>query len=261
MGDATAICHLPFASKSWPSSHRPVFFPPSRTLCHRRSSPSRCVGAAPSEDARTLPASGALPAIPLTKSVSGLQYTLAEYLAPLCLSLCVARACFYFFSPPGVSCVLCPVSVFISSSCECTARCARIRESAAVGRMSALAVVFLAHAFSRARLTRLALPNAVRRASALASISSETHDHGLCIIDTHNLAYRMYHALPLLVSKRKEPAHAVLGFCNKIWRLRDVFPGYRMLCVFDEGAPTNRIQLLRQYKEVRWLLLPAVPSS
>jgi 5'-3' exonuclease len=118
--------------------------------------------------------------------------------------------------------------------------------------MSPLAVVFLTHAFSRARLARPALPTGVRRASALALISSETHSHGLCIIDAHNLAYRMYHALPLLVSKRKEPAHALLGLCNKLWMLRDVFPGYRMLCVFDEGAPTSRIELLPQYKQVRW---------
>ena len=115
--------------------------------------------------------------------------------------------------------------------------------------MAALAMLLLTHAPFRARLVRPSLQTHMQRASTLVG-TAEPDGSRLCIIDAHNLAYRMYHALPVLTSRTGEPAHALLGFCNKLWKLRDVFPGYNMLCVFDEGAPARRIEMLPEYKEV-----------
>ena len=116
--------------------------------------------------------------------------------------------------------------------------------------LAALSAAFLAHAAVRARVVRSPALHAARRCTTLAASESCKGDSGLVIIDSHNMAYRMYFAMPPLISKTGEPAHATLGFCNRLAKLRDEFPGYRLLAVFDEGAPTRRLSMLPEYKEV-----------
>lgn len=108
-----------------------------------------------------------------------------------------------------------------------------------------------------------AVQHVSRRASALAAcaVPDPSRRSGLCVIDSHNLAYRMQFAMPELTSRQGEPAQALLGFCNKLVQLRDVFPGYRMLAVFDEGAPARRVEMLPEYKETRAPMPPALRSQ
>jgi len=122
----------------------------------------------------------------------------------------------------------------------------------------ALGLVLLAHV-GRVRPVRLPLQHAVRRVSALSAVASEAGACGLCLIDTHNLAYRMHHAMPEVSNPHNgELVHAVMGCCNKFWSLRDQFPGYHFLCVFDDGASTRRLEMLPAYKEVRTLCSPTL---
>jgi len=73
----------------------------------------------------------------------------------------------------------------------------------------------------------------------------------LCIIDVSNLLYRMHFAMPPMTAPGGEPVHAVLGFCNKLIQLREVFPDHHFINAFDGGRCDFRTEMLGSYKATR----------
>uniref|UniRef100_A0A7S0LFN0 5'-3' exonuclease domain-containing protein n=1 Tax=Coccolithus braarudii TaxID=221442 RepID=A0A7S0LFN0_9EUKA len=73
----------------------------------------------------------------------------------------------------------------------------------------------------------------------------------VCLIDSHNLAYRMHFGMRPLTGPSGEPVHAVLGFCNKLVQLRTLFPNHLMLAAFDTGKSEARTEMLAEYKGTR----------
>ena len=80
----------------------------------------------------------------------------------------------------------------------------------------------------------------------------------LCVLDGHAIAYRMFHGMRTTDMKTSDgtPTYAVHGFCNALLKMRELFPGYRMLVAFDSRAPTFRSEMLPEYKANR----PAMPD-
>ena len=80
----------------------------------------------------------------------------------------------------------------------------------------------------------------------------------LCVLDGHAIAYRMFHGMRTTDMKTSDgtPTYAVHGFCNALLKMRELFPGYRMLVAFDSRAPTFRSEVLPEYKANR----PAMPD-
>ena len=80
----------------------------------------------------------------------------------------------------------------------------------------------------------------------------------LCLLDGHAIAYRMFHGMRTTDMKTSDgtPTYAINGFCNALLKMRELFPGYRMLVAFDSRAPTFRSELLPEYKANR----PAMPE-
>ena len=80
----------------------------------------------------------------------------------------------------------------------------------------------------------------------------------LCVLDGHAIAYRMFHGMRTTDMKTSDgtPTYAINGFCNALLKMRELFPGYRMLVAFDSRAPTFRSELLPEYKANR----PAMPE-
>lgn len=79
---------------------------------------------------------------------------------------------------------------------------------------------------------------------------------GLCIVDVSNIMYRMHFAMPPLTSPSGEPVHAVLGFCNKLLQLREVFPDHHFVAAFDGGRCDFRTEMLASYKATRKAMPP-----
>ena len=80
----------------------------------------------------------------------------------------------------------------------------------------------------------------------------------LCVLDGHAIAYRMFHGMKTTDMKTSDgtPTYAINGFCNALLKMRELFPGYRMLVAFDTRAPTFRSEMLPEYKANR----PAMPD-
>ena len=88
--------------------------------------------------------------------------------------------------------------------------------------------------------------------------ASTQQGENLCVLDGHAIAYRMFHGMKSTDMKTADgtPTYAINGFCNALLKMRELFPGYRMLVAFDSRAPTFRSELLPEYKANR----PAMPE-
>ena len=71
------------------------------------------------------------------------------------------------------------------------------------------------------------------------------------LIDANALIHRVFHALPPLTTKKKEPIQAVYGFFSILLKiLKEMKPDYLAAC-FDLPAPTFRHQRYKEYKATR----------
>ena len=103
----------------------------------------------------------------------------------------------------------------------------------------------------------LARTRAPRLCRALACLSAGSAPRRLCLIDGHNMAYRMFFAMPELTTPAGEPVHALLGFCNKLHSLPGVFPDASFAVVFDDGGSDVRKAAYPAYKQAR----PKMPGD
>ena len=103
----------------------------------------------------------------------------------------------------------------------------------------------------------LARTRAPRLCRALACLSAGSAPRTLCLIDGHNMAYRMFFAMPELTTPAGEPVHALLGFCNKLHSLPGVFPDASFAVVFDDGGSDVRKAAYPAYKQAR----PKMPGD
>ncbi len=73
----------------------------------------------------------------------------------------------------------------------------------------------------------------------------------IMILDGHSLAFRAYHALPVLNAPDGTPTNVIAGFMNMLSRLEnDVRPDC-IAAVFDAPGPTFRHELYLDYKAQR----------
>ena len=96
------------------------------------------------------------------------------------------------------------------------------------------------------------------QAATRAPAPAPQQGESLCVLDGHAIAYRMFHGMRTTDMKTSDgtPTYAVHGFCNALLKMRELFPGYRMLVAFDSRAPTFRSEVLPEYKANR----PAMPD-
>eukprot|EP00965_Chrysotila_dentata_P074428 2457840-Pleurochrysis_carterae.AAC.7 len=114
----------------------------------------------------------------------------------------------------------------------------------------------------RYRCTHAACNDNSRPRTQPFMLSADKHvPQRLCLIDSHNLAYRMYFGMKELNGPNGEAVHAVLGFCNKILELRKVFPDHIMLAVFDAGKSEARTAISAEYKAGRALMPDPLSSQ
>ena len=84
----------------------------------------------------------------------------------------------------------------------------------------------------------------VRRVSALSEgMPQLQHDRRLCLIDGHNLAYRMHFALPPMHTAAGHPTNTAHGFCTKLLAYEGMFVDYQRLVVFDSPGRTFRSEM------------------
>lgn len=73
----------------------------------------------------------------------------------------------------------------------------------------------------------------------------------MLLVDGLAVAYRAYHAIPSLTSKRGEPTNALFGFIKMLRQMEDQWhPDYRAV-VFDGGLPAHRMEVWPDYKAQR----------
>ena len=115
----------------------------------------------------------------------------------------------------------------------------------------------LRHAESSAPPLQAATP-APAPAPAPVPAPAPQQGESLCVLDGHAIAYRMFHGMKTTDMKTSDgtPTYAINGFCNALLKMRELFPGYRMLVAFDTRAPTFRSEVLPEYKANR----PAMPD-
>lgn len=65
------------------------------------------------------------------------------------------------------------------------------------------------------------------------------------------LAYRSFHAIPLLTAKDGTPTNAVLGFVKGVRLLQERFQPTHQAVIFDGGLPAFRMERLPEYKAQR----------
>ena len=70
----------------------------------------------------------------------------------------------------------------------------------------------------------------------------------LCVLDGHNLAYRLFYGAPMISASCGTPVNVVNGFCKRFFSVQELYPGARLLMVFDEGKSVARNDLLPAYK-------------
>ena len=67
------------------------------------------------------------------------------------------------------------------------------------------------------------------------------------IVDGHALAYRMYYALPEMISPSGEPTQAIFGFIKSLRRTVETLLPTHGAVVWDGGLSTMRLELLPEY--------------
>ena len=77
------------------------------------------------------------------------------------------------------------------------------------------------------------------------------------IVDGHALAYRMYYALPEMISPSGEPTQAIFGFIKSLRRTVETLLPTHGAVVWDGGLSTMRLELLPEYKGQR----PPMPDA
>ncbi len=71
------------------------------------------------------------------------------------------------------------------------------------------------------------------------------------LIDAYSLIFQVFHAVDKsMTSPTGLPVNALFGFARDLLYLRARKPDY-LICVFDEGEPTNRISIYKEYKAHR----------
>lgn len=73
----------------------------------------------------------------------------------------------------------------------------------------------------------------------------------LLLVDGLAVAYRAFHAIPLLTSGDGQPTNALFGFAKMLRQLQDAWQPSHVAVVFDGGTPAARLELLPAYKAQR----------
>ncbi len=74
----------------------------------------------------------------------------------------------------------------------------------------------------------------------------------IAVIDGNSLMHRAFHAIPPTMSAPDgRPTGALFGFVSMFLKMFEEFRPYGVICVFDKGKPTRRMELLPQYKAQR----------
>lgn len=73
----------------------------------------------------------------------------------------------------------------------------------------------------------------------------------MLLVDGLAVAYRAFHAIPHLSSKRGEPTNALFGFIKMLRQMDDQWHPTHRAVVFDGGLPAHRMALWPNYKAQR----------
>ncbi|MDO4182451.1 MAG: DNA polymerase I [Coriobacteriia bacterium] len=74
----------------------------------------------------------------------------------------------------------------------------------------------------------------------------------VAVIDGNSLMHRAYHAVPPTMNAPDgTPTHAVFGFLSMFFKFYEMYKPDAIICAFDAGKPSFRIQALEQYKAQR----------
>ena len=140
-----------------------------------------------------------------------------------------------------------------TSAAEVAAAVAEANDRAAAHLLDREVGHILRHTESSAPPLQAATP-----APAPVPAPAPQQGESLCVLDGHAIAYRMFHGMKTTDMKTSDgtPTYAINGFCNTLLKIRELFPGYRMLVAFDSRAPTFRSEALPEYKANR----PAMPD-
>ena len=71
------------------------------------------------------------------------------------------------------------------------------------------------------------------------------------LVDSFNIAYRNFFAIPELTRSDGFPTNALHGWVKTIWRLEDLEKPDGILAFFDLGGAQDRLALLPGYKAQR----------
>jgi hypothetical protein len=137
----------------------------------------------------------------------------------------------------------------LTSAAEVAAAVAEANDRAAAHLHKREAEHILRHAESSAPPLQAAAP---------APAPAPQQGESLCVLDGHAIAYRMFHGMKTTDMKTSDgtPTYAISGFCGALLKMRELFPGYRMLVAFDSRTATFRSEVLPEYKANR----PAMPE-
>ena len=74
----------------------------------------------------------------------------------------------------------------------------------------------------------------------------------IAVIDGNSLMHRAYHAVQTpMTAKDGTPTNAVFGFLSMLCKFIEIASPDAIVCAFDAGKPTDRIEALAQYKAQR----------
>ena len=82
-------------------------------------------------------------------------------------------------------------------------------------------------------------------------------DYQLVLIDGSSYLFRAYHALPQLISSKRQPTGAIKGVISMVKKLMSDYPESQFAVVFDAKGKSFRNEIYADYKANR----PAMPDE